>query len=344
MTGKLFIFIAGSFSSLFWSNLPTILIIWLLITLVSSKYFLLGVIWMASVGHWQCSLQLSLTQISQPIVIQGKVISLLQPNGDSRFNLSVTHIDRQALYFARKMRLSWRQPGWQLAEGQTVRLLAKVKPIHGLANEAGFNYQQWLFSEGIYATGYVKPSETNDLLDDTISVRQQLLDQILAMPLSHKKWLLALSIGYRGLLSTDDWQLVQNTGIAHLIAISGLHLGLVASLSYWVIGWLLGCVISRVNSWHGLNLHKTSLIVTVFTTLGYAAIAGFGLPSVRAWIMLCLFTVVFIRYQYWTWLKVLALAICCFVLVFPLLRSLPLVLYFGAGRSSRRHSLYQPCF
>lgn len=326
MTSKLFIFIAGSFSCLFWPNLPSLSSLILLVlaalslTVILPKcaYFLIGMIWMASVGHWQCSLQLSSLELSEPILVAGKVTSLIKSANDVRFNLSVTHIDQQHLWVNRKLRLSWRKPLWPLAQGQTVQLMVKVKPIHGLANEGGFNYQQWLFSEGFHGAGYVKLSDTHLLLEATTSARQQLLNKILAMPLQQKKWLLALAIGYRGLLTPDDWQIVQKTGVAHLIAISGLHLGLVASLSYLLMAWLLGMVISRVNGWHNINLHKTALLVTLFSTFAYAGIAGFGLPSLRAWIMLTLFTCVLLSNRSLASIKILAIGLCIFVLLFPL--------------------------
>ena len=101
MDSKLFSFIAASFTSLLWTSLPSIVItISLLICtcLIIRKYqhlgcFLLGIVWMASVGHWQYSLQLSSEQTSQPVQIIGEVSSLVIAEQNIRFNLNVTHID-----------------------------------------------------------------------------------------------------------------------------------------------------------------------------------------------------------------------------------------------------------
>ena len=273
---------------------------------------------MASVGHWQYSLQLSWEQTNQPVQISGKISSLVIAQKNIRFNIKIIQIDDTPLLFAKTLRLSWRDPPWQVQQGQQVKLLIKVKPPHGLANEAGFNYQQWLFSEGIIASGYVKSHMDNQLLDDVKTIRQTLLNQMLGLDLSHHAWLAALTFGYRGLLQPQDWQLVQKTGVAHLIAISGLHLALVASLSYLLITWLAGGLLSRFNGLHHINLHNVAMLLTIFSTFAYSALAGFGLPTLRAWLMLFLFSVLFLCHKHLAARSLILLGLCSFVLLFPL--------------------------
>ena len=326
MDSKFCSFIAASLSSLFWTSLPCMFITLLLLVcagLTIRKHqhlgcFLLGIVWMASVGHWQYYLQLSSEQISQPIQIIGKVSSVVIAEQNIRFNLKVTQIEDQHLFFAKRFRLSWREPAWQVQQGQHVSLLVKVKPPHGLANEAGFNYQQWLFSEGIIATGYVKSDVDNTLLNDVKTIRQTLLNQMLGFSLPHQPWLAALTFGYRGLLQPQDWHLVQKTGVAHLIAISGLHLALVASLSYVLIAWIGGVLISRFHTLHHINLHNVAMFLTLFPTLAYSALAGFGLPTLRAWLMLLLFSVFFLCNKHLGAKKLILLSLTCFILLFPL--------------------------
>lgn len=326
MDSKLFSFIAASFTSLLWTSLPSIVFTFLLLIcscLLIKKYqhlgyFLFGIVWMASVGHWQYTLQLSSEQTSRPVQIIGKVSSLIIEDRNIRFNVNVSHIDQRSLYFTRHFRLSWREPLWQVQQGQLVRLVVKVKPPHGLGNEASFNYQQWLFSEGITATGYVKQHIDNQLINNAITKRQALLNQMLAFDLPQSSWLAALTFGYRGLLQPKDWQLVQKTGVAHLIAISGLHLALVASVSYLLIAWLGGILISRFHVFHPINLHNLAMLLTLISTFMYSALAGFGLPTLRAWLMLFLFSTFFIFNKNLGTKSLILLALTGFVLLFPL--------------------------
>jgi competence protein ComEC len=339
MDGKLFSFIAGAFSSLLWTSLPSmpaIFILLILLTLFAKlnqhiTFLLLGVVWMASVGHWQYSLQLSSEQTSQPVHIIGEVQSLVtRPTGDHkqtsqqinqqniRFNIKVNMLNNSNLLFSKTFRLSWREPDWPIYQGQIVKLLVKVKPPHGLANEAGFNYQQWLFSEGIVATGYVKTDSENQLLTNHLSFRQNLLNRFLTYDLNNQSWLAALTFGYRGLLQPSDWQLVQKTGVAHLIAISGLHLALVASLSYVLIAWIGGLLVSRFHRLHSINLRHLAMLLTIFSTLAYSGLAGFGLPTLRAWLMLLLFSVFFLLNIQVGTKSLILLGLSCFVMLFPL--------------------------
>ena len=326
MDSKLFSFIAASFTSLLWTSLPSIVITILLLIgacFIIRKYqhlgcFLMGIVWMASVGHWQYSLQLSSDQTSQPLQIIGDVSSLVITDRNIRFNLKVKQIDDTPLYFTKIFRLSWRDPTWQIQQGQQVKLVVKVKPSHGLANEAGFNYQQWLFSEGIVATGYVKSHVENQLTDNVKTIRQVLLNRFLSFDLPHRSWLAALAFGYRGLLQPQDWQLVQKTGVAHLIAISGLHLALIASLSYVLITWIGGGLVSRFYSLQHINMHNIAMLLTLFTTLAYSALAGFGLPTLRAWLMLFLFSVFFLLNKHITAKSIILLGLSGFILLFPL--------------------------
>ncbi|MFT6991602.1 MAG: competence protein ComEC, partial [Paraglaciecola sp.] len=246
------------------------------------------------------------------------VNSLVITKKNIRFNIKVTQIADQHLLFTKIFRLSWREPAWQVQQGQRVKLWVKVKPPHGLANEAGFNYQQWLFSEGINATGYVKSDDDNTLLDDVKSIRQTLLNRMLGFDLPQRSWLAAVTFGYRGLLQPEDWHLVQKTGVAHLIAISGLHLALVASVSYVLIAWVGGGLISRFYSLHHINLHNVAMLLTLFTTLAYSALAGFGLPTLRAWLMLFLFSVLFLLNKHLGAKRLILLGLTGFVLLFPL--------------------------
>lgn len=328
MDGRLFSFIAGSFSALLWTALPSLffLFILLLIAILCLRIsaakticpFLLGIIWMASVGHWQQHLQLPLSQFTTPILVSGRIQSLIHGEQQVRFNVRLDTVEQQKLSWPGHIRLTWGQPTWPLKQGQKVQLRVKLKPAHGLANEGGFHYQQWLFSQGLSATGYVKNSRDNSLLSARQTLRQSLLDKLLASDIPAKPWVTALALGYRGLLQTDDWQLVQRTGIAHLIAISGLHLALVASISYGLIATVLSFVVQPLLPSQSFNVHRAALCGVVLATFAYASLAGLALPTVRAWIMLTIASALLLANKNWQARRVLLISLVIFVVFFPL--------------------------
>ena len=123
-----------------------------------------------------------------------------------------------------------------MQQGQIVSLKVKFKPAHGLANLGSFSYQTWLNSKKISATGYVVNNKDNKLLTDEVTLRQQSFSHYQQLLPKHdlSSLLLALGFGSRTELSQTLWQVLQATGTGHLIAISGLHIGLVATGTFFL--------------------------------------------------------------------------------------------------------------
>ncbi|GAB3015252.1 DNA internalization-related competence protein ComEC/Rec2 [Bowmanella dokdonensis] len=285
---------------------------------------------MASVGHWQIAWQLPADKIRQEVTLSGRIESLTQTGPRQRFNLQLDSLDGQPVgWHSPQIRLSWQSPPWPLKQGQRVILRARLKPPHGTVNQGGFNYQRWLLSSGIRATGYVIGKQDNQLLDDSVSLRQRWLDRLAALELEQGAWLAALTLGYRGWLQPADWLLVQRTGIAHLIAISGLHLGIVSGLGYSLLAWVLARGLGRGRQ--SLNLHKLALSAALLLALAYAALAGFSLPTARAWLMLSLVIILLWTHRHWRPRRLFLYAMAAFILLFPLsLLSLSFWLSFAA--------------
>lgn len=329
MDRLLFFFIAGSCSSLLWPSLPNLGFVCLTYSLalycltvkkwLSLSGLLIGLAWMASVGHWQTHWQPSKRYFAQPVTISGEVLTLVNHSERIRFNLKVTNFEgEQTHWYQPKVRLSWNNPDWPVKQGQVVRLNVKLKPPQGLANENGFHYQQWLFSQDIDATGYVKASSDNQIVQDHLTYRQRVFDQINASDLSHKSWLAALGIGYRGLFNQSDWQVLQSTGTAHLVAISGMHLATVASISFIVFSLVLSLLFRGIYRQRQLNVFITSLFCAFLVAYIFASLAGFSFPTLRALLMMLIaLSLVFLKWQ-WRLFRILLMTVALSILLFPL--------------------------
>lgn len=188
----------------------------------------------------------------------------------------------------RRVRLAWYGDSPSLQPGERWRLGVRLKRPHGQFNPGGFDYERWLFARGVDARGYVltwpPPRRLSaSLRMDTVRFRiSAALERALAgRPAAGL--VLALVVGDTRLIEETQWQVLRATGTTHLVAISGLHVGLVAGLVYAALGFL----------WRrlpGLCLALPSQLAGAFAgtlaALGYAALAGFSLPTQRALIML----------------------------------------------------------
>jgi len=95
--------------------------------------------------------------------------------------------------------------------------------------------------------------------------------------------LLALTIGDRGLITTSQWHVFQATGTSHLIAISGLHIGLFAMVGYMIFRGF--CRLSGRALLY-CPAHKIAGLGSVLFAATYALFSGFSYPAQRALIMI----------------------------------------------------------
>lgn len=194
-----------------------------------------------------------------------------------------------------KIRLNWYRTKEKLQVGQRWQLKVRLKHAHGFMNPGGFDYEGWLFRHGIRATGYVREGRENRYVSQDKaagywldSERAKLANQIdQALPGSEFKGMIqALAIGLRQQISSGQWDVLVKTGTNHLMAISGLHVGLVAGLAFFLSNWLWRRSTQLLQI---LPASKAGATAAMLAALVYAALAGFSVPTQRALIMVVVF-------------------------------------------------------
>lgn len=246
---------------------------------------------------WVCSVAchpFPETLAQQTVTITGRVASLPDVNDQrTRFLFDVESLAHQGrrLEFSGRVRLSWYRGAPALCPGERWRLAARMKTPHGFVNPGGFDYERWLFRQQVAATGYVRSDDGALRLGSGPGAywldrwRQQVrvrLDQ--ALPEGIASVLVpALVIGDRSGLTPANWAVFSRTGTSHLIAISGLHVGLIAGAVFLIA--------RRAWSWApALALRfaapRAAALMALIAALGYAALAGFSVSTQRALVML----------------------------------------------------------
>lgn len=209
-----------------------------------------------------------------------------------------------------QLRLSWYQsPPQDLRVGDRWRLDVKLKRPHGFANPGGFDYEKWLFAQGIDATGYVFNQGQTQRLDDPQGLlmqawrhplrlvnrwRQEIAEDIDASGVSAeaKVFLRALTIGDQRGIQAQQYRVLNQTGTLHLLAVSGLHVTLVAGFVY-VIGRM--CLKRLPRASQRFVAQKWAVLISLLVGTFYCLLAGFSLPTFRAWLILLCFSIYFFR-------------------------------------------------
>ena len=252
---------------------------WLLV------FFVVGVLWAIFFANMHLAGRLPNHLQGKHIQIKGKVVGI--PQYDERrvrFDFSVS---KSKSDFPKKIRLSWYFPKQVIKSGQYWQFTVKLKKPHGRFNSGTFDYERWLFVQNIGATGYIRTFPTPKLLETDsswqgINVLRQFIADELTVLLKNSDYagvIKALTIGERADISDQQWDVFKKTGVVHLLAISGLHIGLISGLVYFL-------VLKISTRFLVSSPQIMAALSAVFIALFYSALAGFSIPTQRSLLML----------------------------------------------------------
>lgn len=190
------------------------------------------------------------------------------------------------------IQLTWhRQIPITLHPGEKKQLLIKLKRPHSLLNPGGFDQEKFYFKEKIRALGYVIKSSQNKNLDGYYLsqlpnlFRQWLYEKISPFVSSDNLMgiIIALCLGIRNYITPEQWNIFQATGTSHLVAISGLHIGLASGFFYFLTQWIWRRFTVLI---HTLPVQQAAALGGLIGGFLYSLLAGFSIPTQRALIMI----------------------------------------------------------
>ncbi len=291
----------------------------------------------------------------QDLVIVGTIASLPQKTAHKwRFLFDIEQIQHQGHILEtgpRHVRLNWYKNAPALSVGDRWQLTVRLKRPHGFMNPAGFDYEGWLFQQRIQATGYIRGSDDNRLLaSDVMHYPLQRSRQALASAIStqlnetdFKGIITALAIGEREAISQPQWEVLRKTGTIHLVAISGLHIGLVAGMAFLLVQFLWSRLANATIHWPA---PRVAAVAGLLAAAFYAAMAGFTIPTQRALVMVAVVMLMLFLQRQRRFSDTLALALMIVLVMDPfVVMSAGFWLSFGAvaaiifamsGRLARR--------
>lgn len=243
-------------------------------------------------AQWALSAQLPPALEGETVIVEGRISGLPERIEDHyrfEFDTETLSLQGQVRPGCGRVRLDWARAMVSPHSGERWRLSVRLKRPHGLSNPGGFDYEKWLYQQGIRATGYVVDEEparriaAAGISVDTLraDLQARLKETIGYHPLAGV--VTALAIGAEDDISPDQWRVFFRTGVGHLIAISGLHIGLLAGLGYFLGGWLWSLP-GRTLLW--IPAPRIAALTGFLAALAYGLLAGFSVPTQRTVIMI----------------------------------------------------------
>lgn len=234
---------------------------------------------------------------NRTLTVNGRIVDLPQHQQQSlRFKFEITgaFYRQKKINVPRLVNLSLyrnrRDNSWEPGVGSHWQLQVRLKNPHGFQNPGGFDYEAYLFSQHVRATGYIVPKGRRlylgqDEAPGFNALRQKIrgkLEQVLKAS-SQIGILGALTIGDKQGLSFEQRKIFRNTGTSHLLAISGLHLGLVSGLILLLarIAWSSFPFAAR-----RFPAQRFAIFPAMISAFLYSGLAGFSIPTQRAMVML----------------------------------------------------------
>ena len=125
-------------------------------------------------------------------------------------------------------------------EGMTIRMHTTLQPLEEEVNPHGWSDRTWFAAKGVVYTceGAVDAHSETAPYSLRGDLRSRMRSHIEALWPQEKELLTALLLGYDELLSDETMEAFRRSGAAHLLAVSGLHVGFVATLALVLFGWL----------------------------------------------------------------------------------------------------------
>lgn len=254
--------------------------------------FMAGLAWAWAHGAMRLENDLPARLEGAQLIVRGHIASL--PDSSAADPQFLFDVSGPRAGVPPRLRLAWYRAPRRPRPGEQWQLVVTLKRRSGFANPGGFDFEGHLFREGIGATGYVRDDPRNRRLEAAsaryavtrirawiASRMEQALPQTPMLGVLH-----GLAIGDAQRVTPEQWRVFAATGTTHLMAISGLHITMLAALAAWFGGGIVRWPMAQARGWsamHGRAIAGTGAAVA------YSMLAGLSIPTQRTLIMLCIY-------------------------------------------------------
>jgi competence protein ComEC len=213
-----------------------------------------------------------------------------------------------------------------LSPGDRLIFPSKIRPFRNFKNPGGFDYRRYMAFKGIHGSAWVKAEKlqrdgntSRNHLSQRVSNFRKNLARLIDRAgnggeKQEKSVLKALVLGDRTGIDSELRGRFNRAGAGHLLAISGLHVGIVATASFAFFRWFFSSLPFLV--WRGW-CRQWAAVATLGPVLAYGVLAGMSPSTQRAEIMVCVCMVALVWGRLQDMFNTLAVAALIILLVFP---------------------------
>jgi len=227
------------------------------------------------------------------VELRGTVASVPQRlEGGARFRLAT----EPAHGVPALVELTWYETTVVPKAAERLVLVARLRRPRGFANPGGADQEARMLREGLGASGYVKSATSEgrswqDLVRRPVLAARGAIADTIRSALGERPAtgiVAGLAVGLQDALSREQWQQLARSGTSHLMAISGMHIGMFAAVAAWLA--------TRVQRWRqrrgALGARRdAAVLVGMAAAFGYSLLAGWSVPTQRTMIMIALVAV-----------------------------------------------------
>ncbi|MDM8523707.1 DNA internalization-related competence protein ComEC/Rec2 [Desulfococcaceae bacterium HSG8] len=246
----------------------------------------------------------------------------VRQKGRLKFILRVETLGSSYTSVTGKISVTTLQDVQGLSEGDRISFVSRIKSIRNFNNPGGFDYERYMAFKKVWASAYILENYHIDVLEKSPGKGrlEEFRNKISALidetgPGKHVGVLKALITGDRSEISEPVRKDFSQAGIAHLLAISGLHIDIIWNLTFFFVRWLF---FSRLGFFYWkARVRSSAVILSLFPVMMYALFSGMSIPTQRALIMFTILSISFVKEEEYDSLNALALAGILILFIYP---------------------------
>ncbi|MBL4785443.1 MAG: ComEC/Rec2 family competence protein [Cohaesibacteraceae bacterium] len=259
---------------------------------------------------------------AETVVLEGVIINVEQRQKSDRLTILPKNIPDLS---GGLIRISSRTKSVRLSPGDNIRVRTRLLPLPGPILPNGYDFGRALWFKGFSATGYsigkvtiTGKRQRSSWFPDQLDVhlwRHEIGRRILSAGNGETADLAnALITGDRSGIDKTSLEFLRKSGLAHILAISGMHMGLLAFSVYWIVRLLL---VAFLFSGKGIAERKLAACAALTMATVYLVLSGSSISTIRAYVMICIAFLAVLADRNALTMRNLAIALIVIVLIQP---------------------------